>query len=278
MPTEYGFISDIKYYSKKKRLSRYLKGELRQVYYHYKKVVSFFFGDHLLYRLDPYRVLAKRFELNLPKLNENHVRLGNYFLDSRVKYDNPPVIYSLGILTDISFDKAAADFFQTDIFMFDPAPIAIEFMGLQTDQRLKFYPIGVWTKDCSMPFMYAKDRGRSPSMFIQLDGGVFEAECKSLRTIMTEHQHQHIDILKMDIEGAALPLLEHMIEEELPLPSQIVVEFENINPSLEQFCDFYNRVIRLISVLEEKDYEVFNLPREYSLYRSVELLFVRVSK
>lgn len=277
MPTEHGLISDLKYYSKKKRLVRYLRGEIKRAYYHYKKVTNFFFGDYFLYRFDPYRVLAKRFEFSLRRLNENHFKVGNYMLDSRVKYDAPPIIYSLGILTDISFDKSVIDYYKTDIFMFDPAPLAIEFMGLQTDKRFKFYPIGVWTKDCWVEFMYAKDRGRSPSMFIQHDGGTFEAECKSLQTIMTELQHQHIDILKMDIEGAALPILEHMISEKLPLPSQIVVEFENINPTFQQFCDFYNRVIRLINVLEKQNYEVFNLPRDYSFYRSVELLIVRVS-
>ena len=42
---------------------------------------------------------------------------------------------------------------------------------------------------------------------------------------MTDLEHERIDVLEMDIEGAALFVLEHMLEEMI-LPDQIVVELE----------------------------------------------------
>jgi FkbM family methyltransferase len=278
MPTEHGLGSDLKFYLKKGRLLRYLRAELRHLYFTNKTKWSFLLEDYIIYRFDPFRVLAKKFELGLPKLMDNHIRLGNYFLDCRVHYTKPPIIYSMGVLTDVSFDKAAADYFNTDVYLFDPAPVAIEFMAKQQDSRLKFQPIGVWTEDKTMEFMFSKNKGRSPSMFIPHDGGVFFANCKSISTIMAELSHQNIDILKLDIEGAALPLLEHLLDSNIQLPSQIVAEFENINPNLIEFCDFYVRIDRLIRRLKGKGFEVANLPRDFSFYRSVELLFSRITR
>lgn len=275
MPTEHGLLSDLVFYSKKRRLIRYLKGEVAKLYYSNRTQWSLLFDDYILSRFDPFRVLARRFEKSLPMLGDDHVRLGNYYLNSTVSYPAPPVIYSLGVLTDISFDKAVADYYGTNVYMFDPAPVAIDYMSKQYDERLRFYPYGVWIEDKVMDFMFPKDPGRSPSMFMQHDGGVFSATCKSFTTIMRELNHHKIDILKMDIEGAALPILESMLLDDVALPSQIVVEFENVNPSFFEFCEFYFRLHKLIDTMTKKGFMVVNLPRKYNFYRSVELLFWR---
>ena len=270
-------LSDLQFYAKKKRLYRYLRGETKRLYYAKKQKWSLLFDDYILYQFDPFRVLARKFEKSLPRLNSHHVKIGNYYLDERIKYEQTPVIYSMGVLTDVSFDKAAAIYFSAQVYLFDPAPVAIKYMAGQTDTRLNFFPFGVWIEDKVMEFMVPKDKGRSPSMFMQHDGGGFSATCKSIKTIMLELGHQKIDILKMDIEGAALPILEHFLDQKMVLPSQIVVELENVNPNLSEFCDFYTRVIHLIEQLKSKGFEVVNLPRDYNLYRSVELLFIDFS-
>jgi FkbM family methyltransferase len=278
MPTEHGLLSDLKFYTKKKRLYRYLKGETKGLYYAKKQKWSFLFDDYILCQFDSFRILARKFEKSLPRLDSHHVKMGNYYLDERIKYEQSPVIYSMGVLTDVSFDKAAANYFSAEVYLFDPAPVAIKYMVGQTDIRLNFFPFGVWIEDKDMTFMVPKEKGRSPSMFIQHDGGVFSATCKSIKTIMSELGHQKIDILKMDIEGAALPILEHFLDQEIVLPSQIVVELENVNPNLGEFCDFYTRVIYLIERFKSIGFDVVNLPRTYNLYRSVELLFSRNEK
>lgn len=278
MPTEHGLLSDLKFYRKKRRLYRYLKGEIKSIYYRNKTQWDLLFDDYMMSRFDPFRVLARRFEKALPKLNANHIKLGNYYVDKRVQYTETPTIYSMGVLTDISFDLAAADYYNTDIFLFDPAPVAIKFMEKQNDTRLRFQDYGVWIEDKIMEFMLPEVAGRSPSMFMHHEGGVFFAPCKSIPSIMRELKHSKIDILKMDIEGAALPVLEHLILQEIHLPSQIIVEFENVNPSLVEFCDFYLRVNKLVDDLADLNYSVVNLPRDYNFYRSVELLFCRLDK
>lgn len=275
MPTEHGLLSDLKFYRKKRRLYRYLKGEIKGIYYRNRTQWSLLFDDYIMSHFDPFRVLARRFEKGLPKLDSYHIKLGNYYVDTRIQYTVPPTIYSMGVLTDISFDKAAADYYNTNVFMFDPAPVAIEFMAKQNDVRLRFHECGIWTEDKIMEFMLPEEVGRSPSMFMHHEGGVFFAPCKSIPSIMRELKHNKIDILKMDIEGAALPILEHLIHQDIHLPSQIIVEFENVNPSLLEFCDFYLRVNKLIDHLADLNYNVVNLPRKYNFYRSIELLFCR---
>ena len=103
-----------------------------------------------------------------------------------------------------------------------------------------------------------------------------EANCKTLQSLMSENQHDKIDVLKMDIEGAALPILEEMLKAHI-YPNQIVVELERPNNDIQKNIDFFHRVMTLCSNLKEKDYEAFALPREAYNYYCMELLFVKKS-
>ena len=49
---------------------------------------------------------------------------------------------------------------------------------------------------------------------------------KRLQTIMSELNHEHIDLLKMDIEGAEYDVISDMMESGI-LPDQLLIEFHH---------------------------------------------------
>jgi hypothetical protein len=52
-----------------------------------------------------------------------------------------------------------------------------------------------------------------------------EVEVKSLNTIMSELGHEHIDLLKIDIEGCECDVLEKMLEDRI-FPKYLSVDFD----------------------------------------------------
>jgi len=70
--------------------------------------------------------------------------------------------------------------------------------------RLSFLPIGVWDEDTELRFFAPVNPAEtSHSVFdLQGTGNYFLAECRKLSSIMHELGHDHIDLLKLDIEGA----------------------------------------------------------------------------
>ena len=92
------------------------------------------------------------------------------------------------------------------------------------------------------------------------------------------NNHSKIDVLKMDIEGAAIDVLNNILDEKI-FPTQIAVEFE-FSESSEfdegKFNTWKNKVINLISKFRLNNYKCYNLPRySHEPYSTTEVLFVK---
>ena len=137
-----------------------------------------------------------------------------------------------------------------------------------------FEQIGIWDKTCTMEFttpLY----GGSPSMIAEHKGKRFSHECIDIKEVLERNQHSHIDILKMDIEGAAFNIIERIIDIGI-YPKQIVAEFERMKRKTpNDFFQFYSRLMMLISQLETLGYRTYVIPRNDYKYFSIELNFVR---
>jgi FkbM family methyltransferase len=160
---------------------------------------------------------------------ERFARLGNYLIH-RVPEGANPIVYSFGIGSDISFDKAAADMFDTPVYMYDPTPGVATFMeGHKDDPRLNFKGEGVYSEETTTK-LYTSDKvGKLNSSLYPIHGpnGGFEMiHCRTLGMFMAENGHDTIDILKMDIEGVADDVLNQVLDETDIRPRQIVTEFE----------------------------------------------------
>jgi FkbM family methyltransferase len=138
---------------------------------------------------------------------------------------NSPLVYSLGVGEDLSFDEGMIKRFGATVHAFDPTPRAITWLRAQTlPERLVFHPIGVAAVDGTASF--EAPRQESHVSFRQTDGLGDQLRVARLRSLMRDHGHDHIDVLKVDIEGSEYDVLSDMLASDIR-PSQILVEYHD---------------------------------------------------
>jgi FkbM family methyltransferase len=208
----------MKYFPQWMLKSRYLNKGLRILNLVYRKIVE-------------NRVPGSSFVLE--KLGSNYG--GWYFPVNEVQSNW--IVYSAGIGLDMTFDRAVIDRFNCKVFAFDPTPQTVDFVRMANKantqlEDFNFSPIGLWHSDATLRFYAPRTRGWIGSYSIRnLQGSedYFEAQCKSLATIMGELGHEKIDLLKMDIEGAEYEVLENILETRIEI-DWLCVEFDQPVP------------------------------------------------
>lgn len=187
---------------------------------------------------------------------------GNYYIDVSC-VNQHDIVYSCGVGKNIEFDEALHEAFGCDIHMFDPTPVAIKYMTKFMDRPyLKFYPWGIWTEDKTMPFYFKKEE-KSEQQNLSVTN-LFQTskylvfDCYSLSSIMKRLSHNRIDILKMDIEGTAMPVLEKLMESDI-CPRQMMFELEKGRTPL---LEFHKRLHRLLQQIKSKGYSLYFQPRQ----------------
>jgi FkbM family methyltransferase len=137
------------------------------------------------------------------------------------------ICYCGGVGTDVTFDLGLIERYGCTIHAFDPTPSSVRYVRetVSDEHRFRFYPWGLWSADCEMRF-YAPSFGESNFSVsnLQHTKGYFEAHCRSLQSIMRELGHDHVDLLKLDIEGAEYEVLRSVLDGN-PAPVVICVEF-----------------------------------------------------
>jgi FkbM family methyltransferase len=138
------------------------------------------------------------------------------------------ICYCVGVGIDASFDIALSEL-GARVFSFDPTPRAIEYMRtLNYDRkRITFQPIGIWKEDRELKFFAPMNRQHTNYSIRDIHGTFeyFTADCFRVSTIMTKLGHDHLDLLKLDIEGSWYEVLQNIISERIPI-SVLCVEFD----------------------------------------------------
>ena len=146
------------------------------------------------------------------------------------------ICYLAGVGEDISFDIELIKRYGCMVYAFDPTPRAIDFIRRMDPitESYSYWPVGLWHSNGIQRF-YAPTNPANVSHSIvnlQRTQGYFEAECRSLANLMAELHHDHIDLLKLDIEGAEYGVLYSMLEHGLDV-GVICVEFDQPYPFRE---------------------------------------------
>ena len=173
------------------------------------------------------------------------------------------VVYSFGVGTDISFDQGLIDLIGCTIHAFDPTPRSIAWISQQpTSEHLVFHGFGLGEKDGALAFQqpskvnhvsYSRATGAKEVQLLPV---------KRLGTIMLELQHDHIDLLKLDIEGFEYAAIEDMLGSGI-YPRFIAVEFHH---GMYGFTDHQTNAA--MKAASDKGYKLFHVSetgREYSL-------------
>jgi len=189
-----------------------------------------------------------------------------------------------GIYKDLRFETELAETYGLNVLAADPTPIAVQTWQKQKpNPKLKFAPFALSTEPGIKKFYFDSDDS-SPDTFegslqnIRNTSRFLEVSCDTLEGFKKKHGIRYGEkyLLKMDIEGGAVEILEDLLMEGVKkenLPVQIAVEFELPHKGYD-VLNF--RIAGLLSSLR-KYYEIFYIPR-MRRYGNYEFLFVLKSE
>ena len=130
------------------------------------------------------------------------------------------VCYCPGVGEDISFDLGIIEKYGCTVHGIDPTPRAREHVAKVANNNTlyTFHPVGLWNEDTELSFYEPADPAHVSHSVDDLQSSSregFKAKVKRLSSIMQDLGHTHIDLLKMDIEGAEYPVIEDLIRENI---------------------------------------------------------------
>jgi FkbM family methyltransferase len=148
--------------------------------------------------------------------------------------DQNSIVYSLGVGEDIEFDLSIIDRFRVELHAFDPTPSSIHMLKTaDLPEQFHFHPWAITAEDGTLRFYprVRRDGSKSDVMFTMIaeDGSVndgIDVPAFCLSSVTNKLGHDHVDLLKMDIEGAEYEVLEGLLASQIK-PRQLLVEFHH---------------------------------------------------
>ena len=184
------------------------------------------------------------------------------------------VVYSIGVGEDISWDLAMIERFGVHIHAFDPTPKSIAWIkSQQLPDKFHLHEFGVATFDGVARFAVPRPGFASYSMNDARNSpstSVVEAPVRRLTSLMeiAGHAGRRIDVLKMDVEGAEIDVIEKFPSMGVEV-DQFLVEFHHTVGNLAQVAS----TRRAIQTLNQCGFRLFyNSPvgKEFSFLRTGE--------
>ncbi|QYM77520.1 FkbM family methyltransferase [Horticoccus luteus] len=172
------------------------------------------------------------------------------------------VCFCFGAGEDISFDVALHRSRRCIVHTFDPTPRAIaHHASLPSAERnaVSFHTIGIWTENRTMQFFAPaeKDHVSHSLVSLQSDRVGFSADCKTLATLTEELGGAAPQLIKMDIEGAEMQVLDSVIA--AGSPQILLVEFDELTPLSS--TKNWVRVRAAIRRILARGYEIYSVDR-----------------
>lgn len=163
-----------------------------------------------------------------PEYSGKVAREGNWIVPEEI-LGSSSICYCAGVGEDLDFELMLVSRFDANVYAFDPTPRAIQFVRkiVSGAGKLQFLPLGVWSRDETLRF-YAPENPEHVSHSVVASTSsrsYFDAPCRRISTLMSEHGHNKIDLLKMNIEGAEYEVLQSLLSDKL-YPRAICLTFE----------------------------------------------------
>ena len=138
------------------------------------------------------------------------------------------VVYSGGVGSDISFEHELVKRFGCDVILCDPAPAGKRTMQLpeNTIPQFHFFPVALAGHTGHLNLSPPAEPGGDSYYASAKGDSSIEVPCTNLRDLMRKNNHNKIDFLKLDIEGAEYDIISEILEHRIPV-RQICVEFHH---------------------------------------------------
>lgn len=173
------------------------------------------------------------------------------------------VCYLAGVGEDASFDIALANQLHGEVWSFDPTPRAVEYVDSLGHIGFKFLPVGLWDTDASVKFFAPRNSAHVSHSALNIQGtsSHIEVECLTVSSIMVKLEHNHIDLLKLDIEGAESRVMDRMFGDGV-FPTVLCVEFDE--------PEWPTRTLRKMRAIKDRGYELIHYEgRNYTFLRDI---------
>lgn len=182
--------------------------------------------------------------------------------------DQDSIVYSVGVGKEISFDLALIEEFGVTVHAFDPTPESIEWVASQSlPAKFVFHPVGLADFDGEAQFNPPANPDHvSHSMAIQhsAENSPIKVPVRRFSTLLDELGHPHVDLLKIDIEGAEYDVIPDVLQSP-GCPRQFLVEFHHWFPSVPP-----KRTKNTIGLMRSAGFRLFSVApngREYAFLR-----------
>jgi len=143
------------------------------------------------------------------------------------------VVYGAGLGTNISFEQQLTEAVGCMVHCFDPTPQAAEYTIplARANPKLAFHAVGLFAVDDVLKFYKPPEPGLGSlsATNITYSEISINAPVKRLSSVMRDLGHDHIDLLKIDIEGSEHGVIEDMLFMDLDV-RQLCVEFDMPTP------------------------------------------------
>lgn len=171
------------------------------------------------------------------------------------------IVYSLGVGDSIEFDLDLIDRFGLTVFGFDPTPYAMQWVEDQSlPERFIFKPWAAAAEDGSLRlYRRVNRRGKRAEVMWTADENAgdsddfMDAPAYTVQTMMDKLDHERVDLLKMDVEGAEYLILDALRSAKNP-PEQLLVEFHHRFPGIGK-----ERTAASIEMLRGLGYKIFGI-------------------
>jgi FkbM family methyltransferase len=132
-------------------------------------------------------------------------KVGDWTLCTRA-IDAGSVVYSFGVGDNVAWDLAMIRRFGCTVHAFDPTPASIEWVSRQAlPPQFVFHDWGISNFDGQLPFYPPRKAGSthySQERRASRQAQPVLGQVRRLATIMQSLGHDHIDVLKLDVEGS----------------------------------------------------------------------------
>ena len=181
------------------------------------------------------------------------------------------IIYAAGIGTDISFDVEIMEHTGASVHAFDPTPGSLEWLRKQmVPKNFHVHPWGLANYDGEASFYLPENASYISHSIVygeEIGRKSIKVPVKRIKSIMKELGHDHIDLLKIDIEGAEYEVIDDLIKSEVHV-KQFLVEFHH-----RMHREALEKARQSFFSLHKAGYKIFAISargEEYGFIRSID--------
>lgn len=203
--------------------------------------------------------------LKTPEIKISKTWIGNsyggFFVNTE-GLNNQSLIYSIGIGTDVSFDLELINTYGCKVYGFDPTPKSIQWVKENINEpNFIMSEFGISNFSGKKKFYLPKNQNFVSGSMLPLktvnEKESIMLEFKPLSLAMQANNHDYLDLLKMDIEGAEYDVLEDVLNHNIRI-DQIVVEFHS-----HLISNGRRKTTAMLKLLKRHGYQCFAVSDSY---------------